>query len=129
MNTDKKRQELNLITEIIIGCFYKVSNNLGSGFLEKVYENSLALELRRAGFGLKQQHSLQVRYDGVVVGDFVADLLIEEKVLVELKAVKELDDIHMAQCLNYLKATRFSLCILVKFGKPKAEIRRVVHKF
>jgi len=129
MNTDKKRQELNRITEIIIGCVYKVSNNLGSGFLEKVYENSLALELRRAGFGVKQQHSLQVRYDGVVVGDFVADLLIEEKVLVELKAVKALDDIHMAQCLNYLKATGLSLCILVNFGKPKAEIRRVVHKF
>jgi GxxExxY protein len=129
MNTDRKRQELNLITEIIIGCVYKVSNNLGSGFLEKVYENSLALELRRAGFGVKQQHSLQVRYDGVVVGDFVADLLIEEKVLVELKAVKALDDLHMAQCLNYLKATGLSLCMLVNFGKPKAEIRRVVHQF
>ena len=129
MNTDKKREDLNRITEIIIGCVYKVSNILGSGFLEKVYENSLALELRRAGFGVNQQHSLQVRYDGVVVGDFVADLLIEEKVLVELKAVKALDDIHMAQCLNYLKATGLSLCILVNFGKPKAEIRRVVHKF
>ena len=90
MNTDKNRQELNRITEKIIGCVYKVSNTLGAGFLEKVYENALALELQRAGLKVAQQHSIQVKYAGVVVGDYVADLLIEEKVLLELKAVKAL---------------------------------------
>lgn len=129
MNTDKKREELNRITERIIGCVYRVSNTLGAGFLEKVYENALALELRKAGLEVAQRHSVQVKYDGAVVGDFVADLLIEEKVLVELKAVKAMDDIHTAQCLNYLKATGLALCLLVNFGKPKVEIRRIVHNF
>lgn len=130
MNMDERRQEIiNRITEKIIGCVYKVSNTLGSGFLEKVYENSLALELRRAGFEVKQQHSIQVLYEGMVVGDFVADLLIEEKVLIELKVVKALDDIHTAQCLNYLKATGLAVCLLVNFGKPKVEIKRIVHNF
>jgi len=105
MNTDERRIELNRITEKIIGCVYKVSNTLGSGLLEKVYENALALELRKAGLEVAQQHSIQVRYNGVVVGDFVSDLLIEEKVLIKLEAVKTLDEIHAAQCLNYLKAT------------------------
>ncbi|MCX5891927.1 MAG: GxxExxY protein [Deltaproteobacteria bacterium] len=129
MNMDERRQEINRITEKIIGCVYKVSNTLGSGFLEKVYENALALELRRAGFEVKQQHGMQVRYEGIVVGDFVADLLIEEKVLIELKVVKALDDVHVAQCLNYLKATGQAICLLVNFGKPKAEVRRMVHDF
>jgi GxxExxY protein len=129
MYKDKKRQELNRITEKVIGCVYKVSNTLGSGFLEKVYENALALELQRAGLQMGQQQNIQVRYAGAVVGDYVADLLIEEKVLIELKAVKALDDIHVAQCLNYLKATGQVICLLVNFGKSKAEIRRIVHDF
>lgn len=129
MNMDERRQEINRITEKIIGCVYKVSNTLGSGFLEKVYENSLALELRRAGFEVKQQHNIQVLYEGMVVGDFVADLLIEEKVLIELKVVKALDDVHTAQCLNYLKATGLAVYLLVNFGKPKVEIKRIVHNF
>jgi GxxExxY protein len=120
MYKDKKRQELNRITEKVIGCVYKVSNTLGSGFLEKVYENALALELQRAGLQMGQQQNIQVRYAGAVVGDYVADLLIEEKVLIELKAVKALDDIHVAQCQNYLKATGQVICLLVNFGKSKS---------
>jgi GxxExxY protein len=102
MNADERRKNLDSITDRIIGCVYKVSNTLGSGFLEKVYENALSLELRKNGLKIKQQHGIQVRYDGKIVGDFAADLLVEDKVIIELKATKALDDIHMAQCLNYL---------------------------
>ena len=129
MNGDERRLKLDKITERIIGCIYKVSNTLGSGFLEKVYENALTLELRKNGLKVQQQHGIQVRYDGVVVGEFAADLLVEDKVIIELKATKALDDIHMAQCLNYLKATDLSVCLLINFGKPKAEIRRIVNNF
>ncbi|HLD47484.1 MAG TPA: GxxExxY protein [Desulfobaccales bacterium] len=129
MNADERRLKLDRITERIIGCVYKVSNILGSGFFEKVYENALTLELRNNGLKVKQQHGIQVRYDGVVVGEFAADLLVEGKIIIELKATKALDDIHMAQCLNYLKTTDLSVCLLVNFGKPKAEIRRIVSNF
>ena len=130
MTTDGHRftqiQELesfNPITEKIIGCAYTVSNALGAGFLEKVYENALAHELRKAGLKVRQQHPIQVHYDGIVVGDYVADLFIEDCILVELKAVKALDEIHQAQCLNYLKATCLRLCLLIKFGKTRVEIK------
>jgi GxxExxY protein len=118
--------ETNAITERIIGCAYTVSNTLGAGFLEKVYENALAHEMRKQGLRVAQQHPVPVVYDGVVVGDFVADILIEEAVLVELKAVKALDNIHMAQCLNYLKATGLGVCLLLNFGEPMLKIKRVV---
>jgi GxxExxY protein len=129
MNSQERREQLNGISERIIGCAYMVANTLGHGFLEKVYENALAHELRKAGLRVAQQHSIAVRYDGVVVGEYVADLLVEDFVVVELKAVKALDDIHVAQCLNYLKATDLSLAILLNFGSPKLEIRRIVHRF
>jgi GxxExxY protein len=129
MNADERRRDLDSITAKIIGCIYKVSNTLGSGFLEKVYENALALELRKSGLKAQQQHGIKVRYDGAVVGEFAADLLIEEKVIIELKTTKALDDVHMAQCVNYLKATGLSVCLLINFGKPKAEIRRTVRNF
>lgn len=96
---------------------------LGPGFLEKVYENALALELRYLGLALFQQHRIEVRYKGIVVGDFVADLLIEKCVIVEIKAVKALDNIHTAQCLNYLKATGLQVCLLVNFSAPKAVVK------
>jgi GxxExxY protein len=129
MNADERRKELDSITEKIIGCVYKVSNTLGSGFLEKVYENALAHELRKNGSQAWQQHGIKVKYDGVIVGEFAADLLIEDKVIIELKTAKTLDAAHMAQCLNYLKATGLSVCLLVNFGKPKAEIKRIVNNF
>jgi len=129
MNADERRWELDKITEKIIGCVYKVSNTLGCGFLEKVYENALAIELRKTGLKVGQQHGIQVRYDGAVVGEFAADLLIEEKVIVELKTAKILNEVYMSQCLNYLKATGLSVCLLVNFGKPKAEIKRIVNNF
>lgn len=91
------------ITKKIIACALAASNNPGSGFLEKVYENALAHELRKAGIKVEQQHGIVVRYDGVVVGEYIADLRVEDSVLVELKAVNALDEVHAAQCLNYLK--------------------------
>jgi GxxExxY protein len=129
MNADERRLELDGITEKIIGCAYTVGNALGNGFLEKVYENALAHELRKTGLAVKQAHDLKVWYDSVIVGVYEADLLVEDCVLVELKAVQGLDDIHYAQCLNYLKATGLQVCLLVNFGKPKVEVKRVVLHF
>ncbi len=117
---------INQVTERIITCVYRVSNTLGSGFLEKVYENALTIELRQNGFKVEQQHLIRVFYHNEPVGDFAADLLIEECVIVELKSARTLDDVHAAQCLNYLKATGLKVCLLVNFGKPRAEVRRIV---
>ena len=115
------------LTERVIRCAFPVSNTLGCGFLEKVYENALAHELRKAGIQAEQQHGITVFYDGVAVGEYAADLLIERALLVELKAVKEFDEIHLAQCLNYLRATNLRLCLLMNFAKPKLEIRRIAN--
>lgn len=132
MNADERgleRDKMSLLTERVIGCAFTVSNELGCGFLEKVYENALAHELRKAGLKVEQQHEIAVYYDGAVVGEYTADLLVEGSLLVELKAVKELDDVHLAQCLNYLRATRLRLCLLMNFAKPRVDIRRVANNF
>ncbi len=117
------------ITEKIIGCAYTVANTLGAGFLEKVYENALAHELRKDGLETEQQFPVIVRYDGIVAGDFIADLLVEKEILVELKAVKALDSVHMAQCMNYLKATGKQVCLLINFGSPRIEVKRIINGF
>jgi len=117
------------LTEKIIQCAFKVSNTLGNGFLEKVYENAFAHELRKNGLHVFQQHSLNVIYDGVVVGEYMADLVVNDSVLIELKAVKELDDIHKAQCINYLKATGLKVCLLINFGQKKVQVKRITNNF
>jgi GxxExxY protein len=127
MDTDEHGWELNEVTERVIGCAYRVANVLGCGFLEKVYENALAHEIRKAGLRVDQQHPVKVRYDGVVVGEYFADLIVQDEVLLELKAVSALDDIHSAQCLNYLKATGLGVCLLINFGAPKIKIKRLMH--
>jgi len=126
MDADTRR--LNEITETIIGCAYRVGNTLGSGFLEKVYENALRIELTKAGLSVYQQHPITVMYDGQDVGEYFADLLVEDSVIIEMKSVKKIDDIHVAQCLNYLKATRLKICLLINFGSPTVEIRRIVNE-
>lgn len=118
-----------LVTEKIIGCAYTVANTLGSGFLEKVYENALAHEMRKAGLSVQQQFNVDVYYDSVRVGDYVADLLVENEVLVELKAVKALDNIHFAQCMNYLRATGLQVCLLINFGTTRIEVKRVLNGY
>lgn len=115
----------NEITEAIIGAAFTVSNSLGVGFLEKVYENALAHEIRKRGPRVEQQVPIKVVYDSVVVGDYVADLIVEERILVELKVVKAFDDIHLAQCLNYLKATGLHLGLLLNFGQTRVEVKRL----
>ena len=117
----------NEITEKIIGCAFKVGNTLGVGFLEKVYENALAHELQKSGLDVKQQYPIQVMYDGIVVGEYFADLFVEDQVVIELKVTKGLDPIHMAQALNYLKATGLRICLLINFGKSRVQIKRVVN--
>ena len=119
-------QDVNAITEKIIGCAYTVSNTLGIGFVEKVYENALVVATRKTGFLVEQQYPIKVVFDGVVVGEFFADLFIEKRVLVELKAVSTLLDEHTAQALNYLRATGAEVCLLINFGKPKIEIKRLL---
>lgn len=98
----------------------------GRWLFGKGNENALAHELRKIDLQVSQQHRVPVLYDGVVVGDYVADLLVENCVLVELKAVKELDNIHQAQCINYLKATGLKVCLLLNFGKPRVQVKRIV---
>jgi GxxExxY protein len=121
MHTDE--MQMNQVTEHIIGAAFKVANGLGCGFLEKVYENALTHELRKLGFDVKQQHPIPVLYDGVVVGDFVADLIVNECIIVELKAIRTLDEFHSAQCINYLSATKLPICLLLNFSK-KVQIKR-----
>ena len=103
------------LSERIIGGAFRVMNTLGSGFLEKVYENALAHELRKAGLQVSQQHAIVVRYDDVIVGEYAADLLVEGTVVVELKVVKAFDRVHIAQSINYLKATGLDVCLLLNF--------------
>jgi GxxExxY protein len=117
-----KHQEL---TDRIICCFYTVYNQLGYGFLEKVYENAMLIELMKAGLKVRAQAPIVVKYGGLTVGEYQADLLIEELVIVELKATRTLAAEHQAQLLNYLRATKVEVGLLLNFG-PKAEIKRLV---
>ncbi len=115
------------LSQRIIGCALRVMNALGSGFLEKVYENALAHALRKAGLRVSQQHAIEVRYDDMIVGEYAADLLVEGTIVVELQAVKALDRVHTAQSINYLKATGLPVCLLLDFGKPRREIQRIAN--
>ena len=129
INADERRSDLNQITSRIIGCVYRVSNRLGCGYLEKIYENALVIELRRAGLCLEQQHSISVFYDDALIGQCLVDILVDRRVIVELKAVKALDEVHAAQCLNYLKAAGLKICLLVNFGRPRVQVKRIVSDY
>jgi GxxExxY protein len=117
---------LNDITYAINGAVFEVNSILGPGFLEKVYENALLIELKRRGLKAKNQVPISVSYKDEVVGDYSADLLVEDKVIVELKTVDNLDRVHEAQLLNYLKATGIHVGLLVNFKRKKADIKRMV---
>jgi GxxExxY protein len=123
---DTSEDSVNLLSKRIIGCALTVLHALGTGFLEKIYENALVHELRKSGLVVSQQHRMVVRYDGIVVGEYTVDLLVEHIVLVELKVAKTIDEVHRAQCLNYLKATGLHLSLLLNFSKPRLEIKRIV---
>lgn len=117
---------LNDITYKINGAIFEVNGILGPGFLEKVYENALLIELRKRGLKAESQVPLKVHYKGEIVGEYVADILIESKVILELKTVDQLQKIHEAQLINYLKATGIQVGLLVNFKHSKAEIKRLV---
>jgi GxxExxY protein len=118
--------ELNEITYKINGAIFEVNRILGAGFLEKVYENALLIELRNRTLKAEGQVPLNVRYKGEVVGEYVVDVLVEGKIIIELKAIEQLQKIHEAQLLNYLKATGIKVGLLVNFKYPRAEIKRMV---
>jgi len=122
---DKREQALHKeLTEKIIGCFFAVYNNLGYGFLEKVYENAMKLELENAGLAFESQKEIRVFYNGVQVGYYVSDIIVDDKVLLELKAVSELAPEHICQLVNYLRGTSIEVGLLLNFGRKPSFRRR-----
>ena len=113
------------ITKTIIEAFYEVYNELGYGFLEKVYENALILELRRRGLQVVQQERIEVYYKDHLVGEYFADIIVEGKVIVELKAMEALREEHECQLLNYLKATEIEVGLLLNFGEKPTFKRKI----
>jgi len=112
------------LTEKIIGCAYEVYNTMGFGYLESVYEKCMALELREAGIVFERQRKINVSYKGKTVGDFTADFLVQDKIIVELKSVKTLLKAHEVQVVNYLVSTGKPLGLLINFGETDVEIKR-----
>ncbi len=116
------------LTEKIIGCAYTVWHKLGAGFLEKVYENALAIELRMQEIKVIQQYPIKVLYEKIVIGEYVADLFIEDKVIVELKVASDISKAHEAQLINYLKATDIEIGLLINFGDDIKIKRKIMQK-
>jgi GxxExxY protein len=127
MNADST--DLNSLSEKVLGAVFEVSNTLGAGFLEKVYQRALLRELSLRGIRATAEASFAVTYKGHSVGEYFADLLVEDLLVVELKCAERLANEHTAQCLNYLRASGLTLCLLVNFQKPKVEWRRIVLGF
>lgn len=118
--------DINDLSYEINGAIFEVNRILGHGFLEKVYENALMVELSKRGIKSESQIPIKVEYKGTIIGDYFADIVVENKVILEIKAIESLQKIHEAQILNYLKATGFKIGLLVNFTHPKAEIKRFV---
>jgi len=113
------------ISEMIIGAAYDVHNTLGSGFLEKVYQNALLIELKLQGLSAEAEKPITVHYRGEVVGNYIADIVVEDKIIVEVKAIKALSEIHEVQLVNYLTATGIEIGLLLNFGKSVEVKRRI----
>lgn len=114
------------ITEAILKVYYEVYNELGAGFLEKVYQNAMYFELKEKGFKVEAQKQIKVYFKKQLVGEYFSDLLVEDKVIVELKAIEMLMDVHLAQIMNYLKATEIEVGLLLNFGE-EPEFKRVIY--
>ena len=114
------------LSQQVIGCAFEVSNTLGAGFFEKVYEKALCVEFDKAGLEYVCQKPVIVKYKGLLVGEYIADIIVESKLLLELKALSTLCSDHEAQLLNYLKATGLSVGLLLNFGRPKLGIKRMI---
>lgn len=117
------------ISQQVIGCAYMVSNALGAGFLESVYENALAIEFSRQGIDFARQLPLRVSYRDESVGDFYADFVVEQKLIIELKALNRITAEHEAQLLNYLKATELNVGLILNFGTPRLGVKRIVRNY
>jgi GxxExxY protein len=115
-----------LISEQVISCAFEVSNTLGAGFFEKVYENALCVEFSRAGILFCRQPHYEIRYKDENIGDYIADIVVENKLLIELKALSALNREHEAQVMNYLKASGLSVGLLLNFGTPRIAVKRIV---
>ena len=118
--------DINELTYQIRGAIFEVNRILGHGFLEKVYEKALMFELKSRGLKADNQIPITVKYKKEVVGDYFADIIVEDRVILEIKAVESLQKIHEAQLLNYLKATEYKVGLLVNFAHPRAQIKRFV---
>jgi GxxExxY protein len=126
MDTNSHESE-DAVIEAVVGAAYEVANVLGAGFLEKVYEKALARELDLRGLQVNSQMAFQVDYKGERVGSYAADLIVENRLLVELKCVDHFSNEHLAQCINYLKASGLRLALLINFQRPKVEWKRIVY--
>ena len=127
MITNEKEILYKDLSYKIIGSAMEVHSTLGYGFLEKVYENAMMLLFRREGIQAKQQAPIKVYFEGEIVGDYFADILVEDKIILELKVLEKITDVHIAQALNYLKATGLELAIILNFGKRKLEYERLIN--
>ncbi len=116
----------NELSQRVIGCAFEVSNTLGAGFLESVYEKALCVELAKKGIAFDSQKPVVVKYKDVLVGDYITDIIVEDSLLLELKAVSVMPAVYKAQLMNYLKATGLSFGLLLNFGTPKLGIKRMV---
>ncbi len=123
-----KGLERETLTEKIIGCAIEVHKRLGPGFLEAIYENTLIIELQRQKLHIEQQREVIIKYDSVEVGRHSLDLIVDNTIVVELKAVKNIEDIHFAIVKSYLKALGKEHGLLINFSKPVLEVKRVIHK-
>jgi len=123
---DADKFKFRALTESIIQAAFTVHNTLGSGFLEKVYENALAIELNTAGMKVVQQAPLQVIYNGICVGEYFTDMIVDDKVILELKAVSHILPTHEVQLVNYLKATGLEVGLLINFAGERVEVRRKI---
>ena len=115
---------MNKITGKIIDCEYKISNKSGIGFLEKINENALCYELKKSKLDIKQQYNLKIKYENIIIYEYCTDILVEDKIILELKVVDKTDNVHAAQCINYLKS-----CLLINFGITRVKVKRIVNDF
>ena len=115
-----------LISERVISCAFEVSNTLGAGFLEKVYENALCVEFSRAGIPYSRQQQYGIEYKSKIIGNYIADIVVDNKLLIELKALSALGRDHEAQVMNYLKASGLSVGLLINFGTSRIGMKRIV---
>ncbi len=118
--------DINDITYQINGAVFEVNRILGHGFLERIYKKALLIELRKRGLKAESEVPIQVQYKGELVGDYFADIVVEDRIILELKSIEKLQPVHEAQLLNYLKATGIQVGLLINFTHPKAEIKRMV---